>query len=88
MCAVDIQYANVFVNRLYRKGIKDKHKIAIEEREKDLSFVTPPPSFIFNATLNNLCNTDTNQINCLSSFRHESSYYTVILVNVEHGHFL
>ena len=33
MCAVDIQYVNVFVNRLYRKEIKDKHNKAIEEWE-------------------------------------------------------
>ena len=31
MCAVDIQYVNVFVNMLYRKKIKDKHNIAIEK---------------------------------------------------------
>ena len=31
MCAVDIQYVNVFVNRFYRKEIKDKHKIVIEK---------------------------------------------------------
>ena len=30
MCADDIQYVNVFVNRFYRKDIKDKHKIVIE----------------------------------------------------------
>ena len=34
MCAVDIQQVNVFVNMLYRKEIKDKHKIAIEKWER------------------------------------------------------
>ena len=32
MCAVDMQYVNVFVKRVYRKKeIKDKHNTAIEK---------------------------------------------------------
>ena len=34
MCAVDIQYVNVLLNRLYRKEFKDKHNIAIEKWER------------------------------------------------------
>ena len=33
MCTVDIQYVNAFVNRLYRKEVKDKHNKAIEKWE-------------------------------------------------------
>ena len=50
MCAVDIQCVNAFVNRLFRKEIKDKHKIAIEKLERHCCCL-PTPSFVFNATL-------------------------------------
>ena len=43
MCAVDIQYVNVFVNRFYRKEIKDKHKIVIEKCEGHSVVAYPQP---------------------------------------------
>ena len=46
MCAVDMQNINVFMNRFYRKEIKDKHKIAIEKLERHSVFLTTTPFHI------------------------------------------
>ena len=46
MCAVEIQiqYVNyVFVNRFFRKEIKDKHKIVIEKWERHPVVAYPHP---------------------------------------------
>ena len=42
-CMVDIQYVNISVNRLYRKEIKDKHKIVIEKWERHSVVAYPHP---------------------------------------------
>ena len=41
MYAGDIQYVTIFVNRLHRKEIKDKHNITIEMWGGKLLLLTP-----------------------------------------------
>ena len=54
MCAVDIQYVNVFVN---------KHNIAIENWERhSRSCFLPPTPFAFNENLVNMNYVRTNQM--------------------------
>ena len=61
MCAVDIQQVNVFVNRLYRKEIKDKHKIVMEKLERHSVVAYPHPLSYSMQPCKQMC----IQINCL-----------------------
>ena len=40
-----MQYLNVFMNRLFRKEIKDKHKIVIEKLKRHSVYSNPTLSY-------------------------------------------
>ena len=61
MCAVDIQQVNVFVNMLYRKEIKDKHKRVMERWERHSVVAYPHPLSYSMQPCKHMC----IQINCL-----------------------
>ena len=50
---------HVFVNKLYRKEINDKHKIAIEKWETRCVVVYPTP-FLIQCNLVNICTYKSN----------------------------